>query len=130
MGFVLIEPSISISKLGTKKMDYPCAKKFNIKIIFDSTAINPKFKTGWGFSCLINNHILFDTGADGTALLNNFHLMNVNLSDISKVIISHEHSDHFGGLWKLLEKQKNISDPFVFLRLFFTEPSNLNRNDR
>jgi len=80
----------------------------NIKILFDSTAINSKFKTGWGFSCLINNHILFDTGADGDALLNNLHLMNINLSAINKIIISHEHYDHSGGLWKILKNKKNI----------------------
>jgi len=82
--------------------------KMNIKLLFDSTAINPKFKTGWGFSCLINNHILFDTGSDGEALLNNLRLMNINLSDIHKIIISHEHNDHTGGLWKILENQQNI----------------------
>ena len=65
------------------------AHKMNIKILYDSTAINSKFKTSWGFSCLINNHILFDTGTDGNALLNNLHLMNVDLSDINKIIISH-----------------------------------------
>ena len=80
----------------------------NIKLLFDSTAINHKFKTGWGFSCLINNHILFDTGANGEALLNNFHLMSIDLSDIDKIIISHEHYDHTGGLWKILENKKNL----------------------
>ena len=64
------------------------AHKMNIKILYDSTAINSKFQTGWGFSCLINNHLLFDTGADGNALLNNLRLMNVDLSDIDKIITS------------------------------------------
>ena len=80
-----------------------------IKIIFDRGAINHKFKTGWGFSCLINNHILFDTGADGDALLNNLHLMGISPSGIDKIIISHDHSDHAGGLWKIIEHQQDIS---------------------
>ena len=80
-----------------------------IKILYDSTAINNKFKTGWGFSCWINDHIIFDTGTNGKDLLNNIQLMNVSLADIDKIIISHEHYDHIGGMWEILEKNKNIS---------------------
>lgn len=84
-------------------------KKMKIKIIFDSNAIDNKFETGWGFSCLINNHILFDTGADGDALLNNLKLMHIKSLDIDKIVISHEHLDHTGGLWKIIEHQPNIA---------------------
>lgn len=81
-------------------------EKMNIKILYDSSAINNKYKTGWGFSCLINNHILFDTGADGNSLVNNLSLMKIN--SINKIIISHEHYDHTGGLWQILKQQKNL----------------------
>lgn len=83
-------------------------KKMNIKIVFDSNAIEKNFQTGWGFSCLINNHILFDTGEDGKALVNNLHLLGIKSSKINKIIISHNHYDHIDGLWKILAQQKNI----------------------
>jgi 7,8-dihydropterin-6-yl-methyl-4-(beta-D-ribofuranosyl)aminobenzene 5'-phosphate synthase len=72
----------------------------NIKIIFDATAINDQFKTGWGFSCLINDNILFDTGDNGAAMVHNLNLMGV--TDIKKIILSHQHYDHVGGLWDVL----------------------------
>ncbi|MGD9108372.1 MAG: MBL fold metallo-hydrolase [Gammaproteobacteria bacterium] len=80
----------------------------SIKLLFDTSTINNKFKTGWGFSCLVNKHILFDTGNNGNVLLHNLNLMDINLSDINGIVISHEHQDHSGGLWKILEYRHNI----------------------
>ncbi|MBN1684948.1 MAG: MBL fold metallo-hydrolase [Gammaproteobacteria bacterium] len=80
----------------------------NLKILFDSMAINTQLKTGWGFSCLVNHHIMFDTGSNGAALLSNLKLMHIPLSNIQKIIISHEHHDHSGGLWEILKNQKNL----------------------
>ncbi len=79
-----------------------------IKIIFDSKAHDNKLKTGWGFSCLINNTILFDTGDSHGSLFFNMLHMGIKISDIKKVIISHDHWDHTGGLWELLVKNRNI----------------------
>ena len=75
-------------------------------IIYD----NNVYKTGlglksdWGFSCLIkteNDTVLFDTGANGKILLNNMKKLNINPSSINKIVISHEHGDHTGGLISL-----------------------------
>ncbi|HEC81638.1 MAG TPA: MBL fold metallo-hydrolase, partial [Thermoplasmatales archaeon] len=58
-------------------------------------------KSDWGFSCLIETGgsiILFDTGARGRILLNNMKNLGVNPEDIDKIVISHEHWDHKGGL--------------------------------
>jgi len=58
-------------------------------------------KSDWGFSCLIetkNENILFDTGAKGKILLNNMNKLDVNPGKIDKIVISHEHWDHYGGL--------------------------------
>ncbi|KPJ67651.1 MAG: hypothetical protein AMJ43_03125 [Coxiella sp. DG_40] len=84
------------------------SQSVNIKIIFDSEAVSSEYKTGWGFSCFINNHILFDTGSDGQAILDNLGLMGNKIQQIDKIIISHEHNDHAGGLWKILESKKNL----------------------
>ena len=58
-------------------------------------------KSDWGFSCLIETerkNILFDTGANPKILHNNMKILCINPSNIDKIIISHEHWDHNGGL--------------------------------
>jgi 7,8-dihydropterin-6-yl-methyl-4-(beta-D-ribofuranosyl)aminobenzene 5'-phosphate synthase len=88
------------------------ANNFEIKIVFDNNCLEG-FKKGWGFGAIIlNNHskntILFDTGANFTRLAHNINQSNIKLEDISKVIISHDHPDHSGGLLKLLDKNPNV----------------------
>ena len=58
-------------------------------------------KSDWGFSCLIETddaNILFDTGAKGRILIDNMKILDIIPQDINKVVISHEHWDHNGGL--------------------------------
>jgi len=79
-----------------------------IKILFNSHAISNEFLAGWGFSALIGDHILFDTGESGEYLLQNMQRLHMDISLIEAVIISHDHWDHTGGLWAVLEKRKGI----------------------
>jgi 7,8-dihydropterin-6-yl-methyl-4-(beta-D-ribofuranosyl)aminobenzene 5'-phosphate synthase len=65
---------------------------------------------GWGFSCLIDDEgqkILFDTGNDGAALLNNLKELGFLAKEIDKIVISHEHQDHIGGLFDLLNSNNH-----------------------
>lgn len=78
------------------------------QIIFNSEAISKKLSIGWGFSCLVNKRILFDTGEKAEYLFNNMAEMDIDVSRIETVVISHDHWDHTGGLWKLLEENKGI----------------------
>jgi 7,8-dihydropterin-6-yl-methyl-4-(beta-D-ribofuranosyl)aminobenzene 5'-phosphate synthase len=59
-----------------------------------------------GFSALIEpaagESLLFDTG-QGATLLHNAQRMNRNLAKVQKVVISHGHYDHAGGLLPLLQ---------------------------
>lgn len=79
-----------------------------IKIIFDKDAVNSKFSNGWGLSCLVDNRILFDTGEKAEYLFNNMQNLNINISSIEAVVISHDHWDHTRGLWALLKKNRKI----------------------
>ncbi len=80
-----------------------------IKVIFNNKAINKRFSLGWGFSCLVDNRILFDTGESERYLFNNLKVMDVNILDIEAVVISHDHWDHAGGLWGILKERKGLN---------------------
>lgn len=80
-----------------------------ITVVYDNEVSKRGLTAGWGFSCLINNDILFDTGGDGVALLHNMNKLDINLSNIESVVLSHGHGDHTGGLSDLLEENQDIS---------------------
>ena len=58
----------------------------------------------WGFSAVVEadgHRILFDTGARPDTVLINAKELGVDLTNITDVILSHNHSDHTGGLMTL-----------------------------
>ena len=73
-------------------------------IVYDNEA-NPGLKSDWGFSCLVEagEKLLFDTGPTGEELIFNMERLNIEARSIDKIIISHEHWDHTGGLRALTE---------------------------
>ncbi|MCF7886855.1 MAG: MBL fold metallo-hydrolase [Candidatus Omnitrophica bacterium] len=79
----------------------------DIKILFDKDAIDSKFKTGWGFS-VFTKGVLFDTGEDGDFLLSNLKVANIDIDSIKKIVISHDHWDHSGGLWSILKIKNDL----------------------
>ena len=68
-----------------------------IRVLYDRTA-EPGYKTGYGFSCLVGDRLLFDAGYDAKTLLFNIRRAGVDLGEIDKVFISHGHMDHYGGI--------------------------------
>jgi 7,8-dihydropterin-6-yl-methyl-4-(beta-D-ribofuranosyl)aminobenzene 5'-phosphate synthase len=92
-----------------------------IKIVYDNNA-EKGFKSGWGFSCLIENKekVLFDTGSESQTLLFNMEQLKISPKDIDAVILSHAHGDHTGGLRGFLEANGNkakIYKPSAFSKL-------------
>lgn len=60
----------------------------------------------WGLGILVkinDEEILFDTGA-GDTIIKNAEAIGVDLSKINKIVLSHGHYDHTGGLLDVLKK--------------------------
>ncbi|MCF8111713.1 MAG: MBL fold metallo-hydrolase [Desulfobacteraceae bacterium] len=90
----------------------------NLKIVYDNESL-PGFGKGWGFSCLIeleDEKILFDTGWDGKILLANLRKFNTELKDINRLVLSHGHWDHIGGLPHIDNPEMSIYVPSSFSR--------------
>lgn len=80
-------------------------KTLTLTIIYDNNAYDPRLRTAWGFSCLIEYRgqvILFDTGGDSPTLLANMATLDIDPSRIEAVVLSHIHGDHTEGLSGLL----------------------------
>lgn len=90
----------------------------NLKILYDNKA-KPGFEKGWGFSCLLelaDEKILFDTGWDGNILLSNMRRFGIRLEDIKRVVLSHAHWDHIGGLPHVRRREMQVYVPQSFSR--------------
>jgi len=81
-----------------------------ITTLVEDTATKPKLIAEHGLSMLIEtgeNNILFDTG-QLFALLYNARVLNIDLSKVDKIVLSHGHYDHTGGLKKVLSRTGKV----------------------
>jgi 7,8-dihydropterin-6-yl-methyl-4-(beta-D-ribofuranosyl)aminobenzene 5'-phosphate synthase len=81
--------------------------KIKITTLSENTA-ELGYLAEWGLSMFIEaegTKVLFDTGA-GIAALHNAQLLGIDLSSIDKIILSHGHRDHTGGLREILMRMK------------------------
>ena len=83
--------------------------KTKILNLFSNVSVDDtKFKGGHGQSFLItigDEKILYDTGLNSETLLHNMGALNVSADDITKLVLSHGHFDHTGGIPGLLNKR-------------------------
>ena len=82
-----------------------------ITIVCDNCLSKPGLRTGWGFASFLQAEnaapLLFDTGADGAALLDNMRKLGIDPGQTGIIVISHAHGDHTGGLSSILEINKD-----------------------
>lgn len=80
-----------------------------IKVIAEASKRYQRLLEIWGLSILIDEDILFDTFSTPKILKRNLKKYNVDIDKIKHIVISHDHWDHTGGLWWLLENNKNAA---------------------
>jgi len=77
---------------------------FRLTVICENTVVRPGFIGEHGFAALLetkNGFILFDTG-QGFSLIHNLLRFLKDVTKIEKVVLSHGHYDHTGGLLAFL----------------------------
>jgi len=93
----------------------PALSELAITIVHDNNPCVDSLKTAWGFSAFVKGPektILFDTGSDGTLLLENMAKLQIDPGRVDLVVLSHIHGDHTGGLSGLLTANPRVQ---VFL---------------
>jgi len=81
-----------------------------VTILYDAFSDSPKITKDWGFSALIEHHgkrILFDTGNNAEIFERNVKALNLDLTKLDFVVISHRHTDHISGLKYVLRANPN-----------------------
>jgi 7,8-dihydropterin-6-yl-methyl-4-(beta-D-ribofuranosyl)aminobenzene 5'-phosphate synthase len=77
-----------------------------ITTLSENTAGMDGFWGEWGLSVLVESDeatVLFDTG-QSTSTVHNARLLGVDLSQVDKIVLSHGHFDHTGGLKDVLSE--------------------------
>jgi 7,8-dihydropterin-6-yl-methyl-4-(beta-D-ribofuranosyl)aminobenzene 5'-phosphate synthase len=90
----------------TRESIVPITHAITITIVYDNDITDQRLGSAWGFSALVeygNNTLLFDTGGDGQLLLGNMRILGIDPLKIDRVVLSHIHDDHTGGLIALLQ---------------------------
>ena len=63
----------------------------------------------WGLSILIDEDILFDTFGKADYVLRQLGRSGDDIGKIKHVILSHDDWDHVGGLWRILERNHDMT---------------------
>ncbi len=95
-----------------KQMNPLTSNSVKITILYDNYVHKEGTTAEWGFSCLIEgveDTILFDTGTDGKILMDNINELGVNLNQVEKIVLSHQHRDHTGGMEAVLKKNSRLT---------------------
>jgi 7,8-dihydropterin-6-yl-methyl-4-(beta-D-ribofuranosyl)aminobenzene 5'-phosphate synthase len=108
------------------------AKVNTLKVTILSTMLADRGIGEWGFAALVESdghRILVDTGARAETVLANARELNVDLSTVKEVILTHNHDDHVGGLMTLRREfmKKNpdaLSVAHVGKGIFYSRPEN------
>ncbi len=118
---ISIEKELKVKKEKVLKEEEKEKSEVSLISVYDNYQVNPELKTAWGFGLVIetsNEKILFDTGGNSGILLFNMKKLGVDPESIDKVVISHIHGDHIGGLEGFLKENPKVK---VFIPASFPD---------
>jgi len=109
----------------------PRAQVHTLKVTILSTMLADDGIGEWGFAALVEadgHQVLVDTGARPQTVLQNARELNLDLAPVKEVILTHNHSDHVGGLMTLrTELMKTnpsaLSRAHVAKGIFYSRPN-------
>jgi 7,8-dihydropterin-6-yl-methyl-4-(beta-D-ribofuranosyl)aminobenzene 5'-phosphate synthase len=111
-------------------LGYPLSAKAQsekrITILYDAFGPPSSLKMDWGFAALIEyngRRILFDTGNNAKIFEHNVNQLNVDLTKLDAVVISHRHGDHTSGLNYLLKANPTVKIYAPMEGAYFNSPS-------
>jgi len=124
--FRWIESSVEASNAAGTKI-----RALKVTLLSTMLVAEPKGFGEWGFSALVEadgHRILVDTGAHPETVLQNARDLNVDLSGVQEVVLTHNHDDHVTGLLTLRREmmKKNpaaLSVVYVAKGIFYSRPS-------
>ena len=102
---LVVTCTVSAQEEGRHKVD-------SLKITILSTMLTEQGVGEWGFAALVEadgHRILFDTGQRSDTVLLNARTLNVDLSKVQEVILTHNHGDHTGGLVTLRREFRKLN---------------------
>jgi 7,8-dihydropterin-6-yl-methyl-4-(beta-D-ribofuranosyl)aminobenzene 5'-phosphate synthase len=86
--------------------------KDRVTILYDAFSDNKSVTKDWGFSALVEHdgkRILFDTGNNPENFEHNVKALDIDLTKLDFVVISHRHTDHASGLKYLLKINPDVT---------------------
>lgn len=90
-----------------------------IKMIYNNTGKFTGLENAWGLSIWIENEkgvTLFDTGGDAKVLAKNMKVLGLDIQKVDRIVITHNHWDHKGGLKYVLEEIGKPVDVHVVIQ--------------
>ncbi len=103
-----------------------------ITVLSENTATYG-FLAEWGLCLLVEVDgmmVMMDTGL-GTAAIHNAQLLGVDLTRVDKIVISHGHADHTGGLREMLRRKRGpvevIAHPSIWESKYTRRPNERER---
>lgn len=82
-----------------------------VTIISDAFGKPSSLERSWGYSALVEyggKRILFDTGGQYKAFVNNVKALKIDLTRLDFVVLSHRHGDHTAGLAYVLQQNPTV----------------------
>jgi 7,8-dihydropterin-6-yl-methyl-4-(beta-D-ribofuranosyl)aminobenzene 5'-phosphate synthase len=87
-------------------------EEMTLSIVYNNVAYDSNLTCSWGMAAVVtglSKTVLFDTGGNGDVLIANMKKIGLDPKRVDLVVLSHNHGDHTGGLWKFLELNSDVT---------------------